>query len=163
LRRKDGYVRRAEQEIRSRRDIDAVIRESRVCRLGLADANEPYVVPLCFGYDGGTLYFHGEAVGRKLDIIKSNDRACVEFDVVEGMLEASRACSWGIAYRSVIAFGKVRIIEDLEGKRRALARIMEQYSDAPHDFPEESVRRTTIIAVDIERLSGKCSPAKQNA
>ncbi len=153
-------MRRGDREIRERREIEAVIGESRVCRLGLADGEEPYVVPLCFGREGDTIYFHGDDAGRKLDIIKKNDRACVEFDVMDGMKEAPEACAWSIAYRSVIGFGRARIVEDSEEKRRALERIMAQYSSSPYAFSEESVRRTTIVAVEIERMSGKRSPAK---
>ena len=45
--------------------IDAVIREARVCHLGMTDGNTPYVVPLSFGYDGHYLYFHGKSAGKK--------------------------------------------------------------------------------------------------
>jgi nitroimidazol reductase NimA-like FMN-containing flavoprotein (pyridoxamine 5'-phosphate oxidase superfamily) len=47
-------MRRTEKEI-GRAEIDAIIRRSQVCRLGLSDQGEPYVVPLCFGYDGQAL------------------------------------------------------------------------------------------------------------
>ncbi len=150
-------MRRTDKEIRDRSGIDAVIAESRVCRLGLSDGGEPYVVPLCFGRDGDTIYFHGDAEGRKLDILRRNDRVCVEFDVVDGMRESPSACAWSIIYRSVIAFGRARIVEDPAEKRRALGALMAQYSGAAHDFPDEAVLRTTIVAVTIERVSGKRS------
>jgi len=150
-------VRRSEKEIRDRREIEAVIREARVCRLGLSDGGEPYVVPLCFGWDGEALYFHGDSAGRKMEILARNDRVCVEFDITDGMREAERACAWSISYRSVIAFGRARVVEDHAEKRRALERIMAQYSSGAHVFSEESIRRTAIVRVDVERLSGKRS------
>jgi hypothetical protein len=153
-------VRRAEKEIRDRREMEAVIREARVCRLGLADGGEPYVVPLCFGWDGEALYFHGDAAGRKMDILGRNDRVCVELDVVGGMREAAQACAWSVSYRSVMAFGRARIVEDHEEKRRALERIMAQYSSAAHVFSDESIRRATIVKVSVERMSGKQSGAE---
>lgn len=164
VRGRDESARRAEREIRDRREIEAVIREARVCRLGLADGGEPYVVPLCFGWDGEALYFHGDAAGTKMEILARNDRVCVELDVVDGMVEAARACAWSIGYRSVMLFGRARIVEDHEEKRRALACIMSQYSSGAHDFSDESVRRTAIVKVTVERMSGKRSnPAREGA
>ena len=156
-------MKRADKEIRERREIEAVIEEARVCRLGLSDGGEPYVVPLCFGRDGDTIYFHGDSAGRKLDVIRRNDRVCVEFDVVDGVREGPRACAWSVAYRSVIAFGRARVVLDPAEKRRALGALMAQYSKAEYAFPEESVLRTTIVAVRVERMTGKRSggvPAK---
>ena len=62
-------MRRKEKEITTRAVIDAIIRQARVCRLALSEDNQPYVVPLCFGYENDTLYFHCAPKGRKLDII----------------------------------------------------------------------------------------------
>ncbi len=63
-------MRRKEKQVTGRRAIDAVIRASSVCRLAMSHEDRPYVVPLCFGYDGGTLYFHSALEGKKaLDLI----------------------------------------------------------------------------------------------
>ncbi|MFH0778167.1 MAG: pyridoxamine 5'-phosphate oxidase family protein [Candidatus Eisenbacteria bacterium] len=48
-------MRRSEREIRSRPEIDEIIRGSQVCRLGLALDGRPYVVPVSFGYDGSAI------------------------------------------------------------------------------------------------------------
>ena len=45
-------MRRSEREITNRTEIDAIIRSCQVCRVGLADGIEPYIVPMSFGYDG---------------------------------------------------------------------------------------------------------------
>jgi nitroimidazol reductase NimA-like FMN-containing flavoprotein (pyridoxamine 5'-phosphate oxidase superfamily) len=137
--------------------IDSIIRRSQVCRLGLSDEGQPYVVPLCFGYDGKALYFHCATKGRKLDILRKNDRVCFEFDVVEGMLEADDACEWGLRYQSVIGFGRAREIADPAAKDAALSRIMAQYSERAFSFPPEMVKRTAVVMVEIETLTGKQS------
>src|SRR5271157_1176991 len=107
-------MRRSEREIKERAVIDATIRQCLVCRLGLADGVEPYIVPLCFGYDGEALYFHSASDGRKIDILRKNNRVCFEFDIPEGMREAEQGCRWGIKYRSVIGFGTAEIVDDHE-------------------------------------------------
>jgi nitroimidazol reductase NimA-like FMN-containing flavoprotein (pyridoxamine 5'-phosphate oxidase superfamily) len=67
-------MRRSEREIKDRAVIDAIIRQCLVCRLGLSDGEEPYIVPLCFGYDGEALYVHSASDGRKIDILRKNSR-----------------------------------------------------------------------------------------
>ncbi|MGQ9662676.1 MAG: pyridoxamine 5'-phosphate oxidase family protein [Kiritimatiellia bacterium] len=51
-------MRRAEQKIKNWAKIDSIVRRSQVCHLGLSGQGTPYVVPLCFGYDGRDIYFH---------------------------------------------------------------------------------------------------------
>lgn len=150
-------MRRMEKEIKDRTAIDAIIRQCRVCRLGLSDGEEPYIVPLCFGYDGEALYFHSAPVGRKIDILRKNSRVCFEFDIPEEMKEAEQGCRWGINYRSVIGFGTAAIVDDREAKKTALEILMAQYSDKEYIFPDEVVKKTTVIKVVIGHVTGKQS------
>ena len=148
-------MRRTEREIRDRTAIDAIIRQCLVCRMGLSDGEEPYIVPLCFGYDGEALYFHCAPEGRKMDILRRNNRVCFEFDIPEGMREAEQGCRWGIKYRSVIGFGTAEMVDDKEGKRRALEIVMAQYSDKEYTFPDDVVTKTAVIKIVIARVTGK--------
>ncbi|HUH66798.1 MAG TPA: pyridoxamine 5'-phosphate oxidase family protein [Syntrophales bacterium] len=148
-------VRKSEREIKDRAAIDSIIRESVVCRLGLSDGEEPYIVPLCFGYDGRALYFHSAIEGRKIDVLRKNSRVCFEFDIPEGMKEAEEGCRWGIRYRSVIGAGTAAIVRDHGEKIRALEIIMAQYSRKRYSFPEEIVAKTAIMKITITEISGK--------
>ena len=85
-------MRRKEREIVNQQDIEAIIRQSLVCRLAMTDGNSPYVVPLCFGYRDQTLYFHGAGQGKKLDILKKNSQVCFEFDLTTGLKPGKSAC-----------------------------------------------------------------------
>jgi uncharacterized protein len=148
-------MRRSEREITDRRAIDAIIRRCRVCRLGLSVDDQPYVVPLNFGYDGRTLYFHAAPAGRKLDMIRRNPRVCFEFDRPGRLTKTDDACSWSMTFESVIGFGIARLVDDPAGKAEALAWIMRQYDAREWTFPEATVGKTLVIAVDIEQISGK--------
>lgn len=150
-------MRRTEKEITDQAEIDSVIRRSQVCRLGLSDQGQPYVVPLCFGYDGKALYFHCAREGRKLDILRRNNKVCLEFDIAEGMVEADHACDWGIRYQSVIGFGIAHVVEDATEKQTALSLIMAQYSECAFSFPLETVNRTVVVKIEIQSLTGKQS------
>jgi uncharacterized protein len=150
-------MRRDEKEITDRTEIDLIIRGSRVFRLGLSDQGQPYIIPLCFGYDGKALYFHCAKEGRKLDIVQRNKRVCFEFDTIEGMVEADQGCNWGIEYQSVIGFGTAQVVEDVIEKQTALTLLMAQYSKRSFVFPPEMLARTAVVRIDIESLTGKQS------
>jgi nitroimidazol reductase NimA-like FMN-containing flavoprotein (pyridoxamine 5'-phosphate oxidase superfamily) len=155
-------MRRHEKQITDRTDIDAMIRRSTTCRLGMSDGNQPYVIPLCFGYDGSALYFHCAQEGRKLDILRTNPQVCVEFDDAGDVTEAGAACLWGIEFQSVIAFGTAELVEEPEEKRKGLALLIAQYSSSGQEFsfPEANVNRTAVIKVVIDEITGKQSGQK---
>lgn len=150
-----GVMRRKDREITDRRVIDDIMGRCRVCRLGMCDEGRPYIVPLSFGYDGGTLYFHAAGEGRKMEILKKNNQVCFEFDILNDVVRGNEICRWGMLYESVIGFGTAEIVHDPELKRRALRYIVRQYGGEETDFPEPFVTRTTVIRVRIEELSGK--------
>ena len=74
-------MRRQEREIRDEAEIQEILEKGLVCRLGLYDGQYPYVVPLNYGYRNGCIYFHCAREGRKIDILKKNDRVCIEVDI----------------------------------------------------------------------------------
>jgi nitroimidazol reductase NimA-like FMN-containing flavoprotein (pyridoxamine 5'-phosphate oxidase superfamily) len=148
-------MRRREKEITDRGDIDQIIRGANVCRLAMTDGDQPYMVPLCFGYTGDALYFHAAPEGRKLDILGANNKVCFEFDAMGELVTADDVCHWGMTYESVIGFGTASLVTDLEERNRGLAAVVQQYGSSATDFDEAMLARTAIIRVDIESVSGK--------
>ena len=148
-------MRRKEREITVRDEIDGIIRRCRVCRLALCDGTRPYIVPLHFGYDGRFLYFHSAGEGRKIDMIRKNNRVCFEFDILHDIIEAEQACDWGSKYESVIGSGTAEIVDTLEAKKDALGWIMRQYGSDNRDFAEASLGKTLVLRVSILEISGK--------
>ena len=154
-----GYriMRRTDKEITDRAEIESIIQRSLVCRLGMVDENRPYIVPLCFGYKDNALYFHSANQGRKIDILKKNNRVCFEFDIDYEPVKADNPCEWGMNYKSVIGFGSAYLVDDVEAKRAALDIIMQQYSDGAFDYPETKIKNILVIRVEIEEMTGKRS------
>ena len=150
-------MRRKENEITDKTAMESIILKSSVCRLALSEENRPYIVPLCFGYEDDTLYFHSAREGRKLDILRKNNKVCFEFDIDHEIVEADDACRWGMKYQSVIGFGKGSIIDDIESKRKALNIIMQHYSRNAYEYPDKIVKKTVIIKGEIEHMTGKQS------
>jgi hypothetical protein len=69
-------MRRSDREITDIVEIESILNEAHVCRIGLSVGVEPYIVPLCFGYIGGTIYLHSAMFGKKIAILKKNPRCC---------------------------------------------------------------------------------------
>jgi nitroimidazol reductase NimA-like FMN-containing flavoprotein (pyridoxamine 5'-phosphate oxidase superfamily) len=134
---------------------ESIIRRATVCRIALSDGDQPYVVPVSFGYQHDTLYFHSAPSGRKLDILRKNNAVCVEFDVDCEIVRAETPCKWGIKYRSVIGFGRAYLVEGIEEKKKALDLIVAHYGGQPSDYPDTTLGKTTIVRVEIERMSAK--------
>ena len=137
--------------------MEAIVRNSLVCRLGMVDEDRPYIVPLCFGYDDGNLFFHSAKEGRKIEILKQNNQVCFEFDIAPELQHGKTACAWGMKYRSVIGFGKASFIEDQQERRKALDVIMGQYADGDFEYSEKSFEKALVIKVEISSMTGKKS------
>ena len=148
-------MRRKDREVARREDIEEIIRRADVCRLALCEGDHPYVVPLCFGYEAGILYFHCAPHGRKLEILKNNRNVCFEMDVDHELVPGETSCAWGLRYRSVVGFGRASCIRDPESKRKALRIIMGHYSDEVLEFPKEALARTAVIKVAVDDMTGK--------
>jgi len=150
-------MRRSEKEITDKSAMEAIIHASLVCRLALSDGNQPYIVPLCFGYQDRTLYFHSALEGKKIDILKKNNRTCFEFDVNSEIIKAEKACKWGMKYQSVIGFGKAVLLENIAEKKKALNIIMNHYSDRDFHFTDKAIKKIAVIKIEIEGMTGKHS------
>jgi nitroimidazol reductase NimA-like FMN-containing flavoprotein (pyridoxamine 5'-phosphate oxidase superfamily) len=148
-------MRRHDRQITDRESIDSIIRRCRVCRLGMCDNGQPYIVPLNFGYDGESLYFHAAREGRKVDILARNKRVCFEFDIPGEVVPADQACGWGMRYESVIGSGEAEIVAGADAKTVGLDCIMRQYSGSDWTYPGQALEDTLVIRVRIREISGK--------
>ncbi|MCK5680339.1 pyridoxamine 5'-phosphate oxidase family protein [bacterium] len=150
-------MRRKDKEVPELEQIEEIIKEAKVCRLGLyeKDTDYPYIVPLNFGYSDKKLYFHSAKAGKKVDILKSNPRVCFEFDIALGLVKGESPCNWGNKFKSVIGFGTVSFLEDPIQKADAMHILMQNYSNDKHLFPEKVLANTLVYVVDIEEITGK--------
>ncbi len=149
-------MRKAKREIGDPNAVRAIMEKASVCRIGLSDDGMPYVVPMNFGLGENCLYLHCAAEGRKLDIIRRNNRVCFEMDLLREVVRGESACGFSARYESVIGFGRAAIVEEAAEKRAALDRIMEHYgAKGPFSYPDETLARTAVIRIDIEEVTGK--------
>ena len=122
----------------------------------IGDGGYPYTVPLSYVYDGeGTIYFHCARSGHKVDAIERDPR--VSFCVVD--TDDVVQSEYTTYYRSVVAFGHARIIEDPDEKMAALRVLGEKYNPGQEAALDAEVAkgfdRLHMVAIDIEHLTGK--------
>jgi nitroimidazol reductase NimA-like FMN-containing flavoprotein (pyridoxamine 5'-phosphate oxidase superfamily) len=148
-------MRRTDREIQSREAIDQIIRTAGVFHLGLCQGDSPYVVPLSFGYDGTSVYFHTADEGMKIDYMTANPRVCFEMEQDVQVIRDEQACKWGHAFNSVIGFGTVNEITDEPGRRAAMQQVMLHYSGKEWEFDAEMFSKIRLWCITIEQVTGK--------
>lgn len=159
-------MRRKDREVSDLVELEEIIRRCDVCRLGLAQNNVPYVVPLNFGYElvNGrlTLYFHCAKKGKKLDILKQNPLACFEMDCGHLLQTGAAACDCTMRYESVVGTGTVEELQNTEEKKLALTKIMEQYSGkGEYEYSEQMLAMVSVLKLTAAEFSGKRSRQEQ--
>ena len=150
-------MRRRDKEVTDKKAIEEIILRSKVCKLAMCDRNQPYIVPLCFGFKDNTLYFHSAPKGKKIEILKKNPNVCFEFEIFSQVIQSATACKWGMKYQSVIGYGKASFITDEDSKRQAFDTIMNQYAQGSFLYKDASLKSAIIVKVEIESMTGKKS------
>ncbi len=155
-------MRRKEKEITRREELDHIIHNSLICHLSCSLNDQPYVVPLSFGYDGNAVYFHTAPEGKKNDILSANPRVCLGFEQeINIQPDPDLACGWSFHYQSVIAAGNAEKINDPLDRLYAIKQIMLHYSGDDWEFSEKELSKTTIWRVILTEITGKKSPANK--
>ena len=142
-------------EIVDQKIIESIILKAKICRLGLADGDQPYVIPMSFGYRDNALYFHTGKKGKKMEILQKNNRVCFEMEVDLEIVPADNPCKWNMCYRSVVGYGRAVILEDPGEKRKGLDVIVTHYGGSPVVYDEKRVNGLAVIKVAIDRMTGK--------
>ncbi len=145
-------------------EISEIIRKCQVCRLAMSQDNMPYIVPLSFGYDENTIYFHSAVTGKKIDMLAANNHVCFEFETdVAVKPDEAAPCDWSFSFRSVIGFGDVEELSQDEDKIIGLKRIMAQYSDKQWNFETVSLSGLKVFKIAISSMTAKQSPSTRPA
>ena len=151
-------MRRAEKEIKENQEIAAIMQEADICRIALVDGDSPYIVPVNFAVHENHLYFHSAMEGKKIDILRKNNKVCFEMDLNTGIIKGKEPCFWGMKYLSVIGFGRAFFIEKSCEKKKALDLLMEKYAGTgSFSYNEKIFKKVLVIDVRIEKISGKKS------
>lgn len=151
-------MRKSNQEITDRETLEEILSGNVICRLAFADPGGPYLLPFNFGYRNGVIYIHSAPDGRKIDLLRNDNRVCFEVEDSVQVVPHETACGWATRYRSVIGTGNAEIVTGEDGKREGLQVIMAQHG-APGmtGFLTGNLDRMVVLKITISSLSGKRS------
>ena len=151
-----------ERQVTDPEQIRHILETGKVLHLGLAVDNEPYVVPMNYGYtmeDGRlTVYLHSAVKGRKLDMIRANPNVFFSLDCDRMPFEGRVACQYGLVYSSVAGKGTATIVEDVEEKKQAMSLLMKTQTGKDFTFEDRLVTIVSVIRIDVSEFTAKHRP-----
>ncbi|MFD1624428.1 pyridoxamine 5'-phosphate oxidase family protein [Azospirillum griseum] len=146
--------------------INAILDEAPVCHVGFVDGNldspdgpVPVVIPTVPWRVGNELLIHGASSSRMIRRLQSGGDACITVSLIDGWVLARSAFHHSVNYRSVVLFGRPRLIDDESEKRAALDALVEKIEPgraakvrAPN---AQEMKATAVLAFPISEASAK--------
>ena len=156
-------MRRKDREIIDIYGIEEILRHCKTCHVAMVDRGLPYVVPLSFGYrilDGNVLelYFHSALEGRKLDILRRNNKVCFEMANEGEPVFSENPCNSGYYFASVIGDGEAVFIDNTGEKCRALSVLYKHQTGKDYEFTTEEAETVCVFKITSTDFSGKRKP-----
>lgn len=148
---------RRKKQVLSQKEVEDILHKGTSGVLALLGDNDyPYAVPISYVYDDGKIYFHSAKSGHKIDVIQRTAKA--SFCVIDKDLVMPE--EYTTYFRSVIAFGRIRIIEDNSEKRATIEKLAIKY--APEDIAanrDDAISREwkplCMLEMTIDYVTGK--------
>ena len=156
-------MRRKDRQITDLEAIRAILDKAKVLHLAMIDGDRPYVVPLNYGYtlENGalTLYLHSAREGRKLDVLRQNDRVAFVLETnVSQVSGGDIPCKYGEAYASVMGEGRAVLLTDSAEKMAALSILMKTQTGRTFSFTPEMTDGVAVIRLDVDSFTAKARP-----
>ena len=160
VRRMMHKMRRSEKAITDPKEMISVLKDSKYITVAMSLNDEPYLVTLSHGYDEkrGCIYFHCAKEGRKIEILRSNNRVwgqgLIDFGYQQGSCDH--------LFKTTHFSGGVTFVEDLGEKEQALRLMINKLDESPEKVIKEqitarSLERVLVGRIDISFMSGKKS------
>ncbi len=153
-------VRRLPQRgVYDRAAVFAILDEALVCHVGFARDGQPFVIPTIFARVEDRFYLHGSAASRMLGALAEGIDVCVTVTLLDGLVLARSAFHHSMNYRSVVVFGRARLVTDPDEKRAALVAVVEHVvpgrSRDVRDPSELELLATSVLRLDLLEVSAK--------
>jgi hypothetical protein len=138
-----------------RRDLYAILDAGLVCHLGTIIDGSPRVIPTAYGRSGDTLYLHGSTGSASLRA----EEICVTVTHLDGIVLARSTFHHSMNYRSVMIYGRPRVVEDSSEKLLGLGALVENLTPGRWDIARRPNRKelaaTTLLALPLDEASVK--------
>ncbi|WP_295759224.1 pyridoxamine 5'-phosphate oxidase family protein [uncultured Holdemanella sp.] len=151
-------MRRSDREIKEFDEMIQIVKKCDVCRIAMNDGEFPYLVPLNFGLDiqdGQVyLYFHGALEGKKMDVLRKNNKVTFEMDCDHNFIFYDDRMSCTMGYESIIGHGTMELLKE-EQKFDALKILMRQYHEEDFKFNTDMMKVTSVFRLKVLDMTGK--------
>jgi len=152
-------VREPHRAVYERQAIYKILDEAMVCHVGFAVEGQPFVIPTMFARVGDELYLHGSAASRMLRNLSAGAPVCVTVTLIDGLVLARSVFNHSMNYRSVVALGQAKLIDEPAEKLRALQAFTEKlipgrWQDARQPN-EKELKATSIVRLPLTEISAK--------
>ena len=155
------HMKKKEREITDKNTKIEILKNGKFATISMCRAYEPYIVTLSYGFDlkFNSLYFHSTKEGLKFEFLRENQNVCgtVVDDLGYNMNECSHK------YRSIVFWGKMATLEDLEEKKYGFNIILNHLEDNPGKTQkrflknEQAYDNICILRLNIIEMTGKAS------
>lgn len=161
-------MRRKDREVTDFHEIIKIIDECEIVRLGLADGDYPYIVPVNFAYkvsgEEVVLYIHGAMAGRKYEMLQKNPVCSFEMDVPMGMDCIYEKKDVTMRYKCVMGRARVDFLEGEEKQAAIDDIIMARHEETKHfEYNKNVVPRTAVARLTVTELTAKVNPVSGGA
>jgi nitroimidazol reductase NimA-like FMN-containing flavoprotein (pyridoxamine 5'-phosphate oxidase superfamily) len=138
--------------------VSAILDEALVCHVGFLADGYPTVIPTLHARLGDTVFLHGSPASRMLQAAPAAE-VCVTITLLDGVVLARSAFNHSMNYRSVMIFGRPRVVTDPEEKAAAFRALVEhvaegRWDEARQPTPSE-MTATTVLAISLDEASAK--------
>lgn len=155
-------MKRREYEITNMNEILTILDRSKIIHIGLCDEDQPYVLPMNYGYvyenDTLTFYLHGAKEGYKYNIIQKNPKISFALECDTIPFDGKVACQYGMSYSSVFGKGTAEITEDVQEKAKALSILMKTQTGQDFEFNDKLVSIVNVIKITVTDFTAKKRP-----
>lgn len=142
--------------IKSREEMEKILRRETMGFLGLCMDRIPYVVPLTYVYVEGKILFHCALKGKKLDYIKANPQVCFTVGKQFGeVCHHPRGARCRTSHDSVICYGVARIIDNMEERCGILNRFNRCLQPDAEEIPLGAISKCCAIEIKITKMTGR--------
>ena len=138
-------MRRKDKKITDKDIILEILQTANICRIAIHTDDYPYIVPMNYGYKDNIIYLHSASSGRKLDLLKQNNKVGFEIEQGHEIIKDKISCRWTTKYRSIIGFGDIEFINDKAQKLAGLTIIMEHHGKKDNIFSKKAVESVLVL------------------
>lgn len=151
--------RRHDRGLYDHETVHALLDAAALCHVSYVIDGQPYCTPTLFWREGSRLYWHGSSASRMLRNLATGEPVCLTVTHFDSLVLARCAFNHSADYRSVMAFGRARLLKDQAEKEHALVMMVDRFF--PHRTAQlrastkQEIKATSVVYMDIEKASAK--------